>query len=103
MTVPPTLAALLARAAERGGSDLHVTAGVPPQIRLNGALEPQKDLAPLAPDDARRLIYGGLTAAQRQRFEELRELDVSFGIERGEYLLVQGPSGSAARWRPCTV
>ena len=81
MTVPPTLAALLARAAERGGSDLHVTAGVPPQIRLNGALEPQKDLAPLAPDDARRLIYGGLTAAQRQRFEELRELDVSFGIE----------------------
>ena len=77
----PTLPGLLARAAERGGSDLHVTAGAPPQIRLNGVLEAQADCGPLAPEDARRLIYGGLTAAQRQRFEQTRELDVSFGIE----------------------
>ena len=83
MTAPPTLAELLARASRRGGSDLHVTAGVPPQIRVNGALESQVDLGPLAPDDARDLIYGGLTDAQRRRFEETRELDVSFGIAGG--------------------
>ena len=76
-----TLAGLLARTAERGGSDLHVTTGVPPQIRVNGTLEAQADLGPVVPEDARRLIYGGLTAAQRQRFEETRELDVAFGIE----------------------
>ena len=81
MTASATLAELLARAAERGGSDLHVTTGVPPQIRLNGVLEAQADLGPLTPDDARRLIYGGLTAEQRQRFEQALELDVSFGIE----------------------
>ena len=81
MTITLTLAGLLARAAERGGSDLHLTAGAPPQIRLNGALEPQADLGPLAPADTERLIYGGLTAAQRRRFEETLELDVSFGIE----------------------
>ena len=81
MTASLTLAGLLARAAERGGSDLHLTAGAPPQIRLNGALEPQADLGPLAPADTERLIYGGLTAAQRRRFEETLELDVSFGIE----------------------
>ena len=81
MTAPPTLAELLARTAQLGGSDLHVTTGVPPQIRVNGVLEAQADLGTLASDDARRLIYGGLTTAQRQRFEATRELDVSFGIE----------------------
>lgn len=77
----PTLAGLLARAVARGGSDLHVTAGAPPQIRLNGVLEPQEDLGPLAPADARRLIYGSLTTAQRQHFEETLELDLAFGVE----------------------
>ena len=81
MTAPLTLAGLLARTVERGGSDLHLTAGAPPQVRLNGTLEAQADLGPLAPADAERLIYGGLTAAQRQRFEETLELDVSFEIE----------------------
>ena len=81
MNAPSTLAELLARTVERGGSDLHVTTGTPPRIRVHGVLEPQADLQPLTPADARRLIYGALTAAQRQRFEETRELDVSFGIE----------------------
>ncbi len=81
MTAPLVLSELLARALERGGSDLHVTAGTPPQIRVHGALEPQADLQPLTPADTRRLIYGQLTSAQRQRFEETLELDVSFGME----------------------
>lgn len=81
MTAPSTLSELLARTVERGGSDLHLTVGTPPQIRVHGALEPQSDLQPLTPADARRLIYEALTSAQRQRFEETLELDVSFGIE----------------------
>ena len=81
MTAPLSLTELLARTAQRGGSDLHVTAGVPPHIRVNGVLEAQADLGTLAPDDARRVIYGGLTAAQRQRFEAAQELDVAFDVE----------------------
>ena len=81
MTAPPSLSELLARAAARGGSDLHLTAGAPPHVRVRGTLEPQADLEPLTPADTQRVIYGGLTAAQRQRFEETRELDVAFGIE----------------------
>lgn len=77
----PTLDELLMRTARRGGSDLHVTSGAPPQIRMNGVLEPQADLGPLEPADAKRLIYDGLTATQRQDFEQSLELDVSFGIE----------------------
>ena len=83
MSAPPTLAGLLARAARRGASDLHVTAGAPPQFRVDGALESPAGVGPLAPDEARDLIYGGLTDAQRRRFEETLELDVSFGIEGG--------------------
>ena len=81
MSAPLTLSALLARAAERGGSDLHVTADAPPHVRVHGALEPQTDLGRLTPADTKRLIYGGLTTEQRQRFEETLELDVSLGIE----------------------
>lgn len=76
-----TLADLLVRAFDRGGSDLHLTVGAPPQIRVHGELEPQADLPPLTPADTRRLVYGRLTDAERQRFEATHELDAAFGIE----------------------
>ncbi len=108
MTAPLTLAELLARAAGRGGSDLHVTAGAPPLVRVNGALEPQADLGPLAPADTKRLIYGGLTTAQRQRFEETLELDVSFGVEgvarvRANVFSQRGAVAAVYRLVPATV
>ena len=74
-----TLPDLLRRTAEQGGSDLHLTAGTPPRIRVHGELRPQDDLDPLSAADTKRLIYSGLTDAQRRCFEETSELDCAFG------------------------
>jgi twitching motility protein PilT len=65
---------------ENAGSDLHLTAGTPPQIRVNGALQPLGGLPLMMPAELRRMIYGILTADQRQRLEENRELDASHPV-----------------------
>jgi twitching motility protein PilT len=64
---------------ERGASDLHVTPGVPPMIRIRGELVPL-DYPPLKPQDTRQLCYSILTETQKHRFEENLELDLSFGV-----------------------
>lgn len=71
---------LLRTMVEHGATDLHITTGTPPQIRVNGRLLPL-DLPPLTPADTRRLCYSVLTEAQKKRFEEEHELDFSFGIK----------------------
>ena len=65
---------------EHGATDLHITTGSPPQIRVNSRLLPL-DLPPLTPADTRRLCYSVLTDAQKKKFEEEHELDFSFGIK----------------------
>ncbi|MFN7162742.1 MAG: type IV pili twitching motility protein PilT, partial [Fimbriimonadales bacterium] len=50
---------LLQQCVERGGSDLHLTVGLPPTIRLSGHLTPLP-YQPLTPHDTRRLIYEAL-------------------------------------------
>jgi len=59
---------------------LHITAGVPPMIRLRGELVPL-DYAPLKPQETRQLCYSVLTDQQKHRFEEAHELDLSFGVK----------------------
>jgi twitching motility protein PilT len=71
---------LLKATIEKGASDLHITVGVPPQLRVNGWLVPL-DLAPLRASETKELIYSVLTDAQKHRFEENWELDLSFGVE----------------------
>jgi twitching motility protein PilT len=66
---------------DRGASDLHLTVGTPPRLRLSGRLSHLADLAVLTPQDTQRLAYSVLTEAQKQRFEENNELDISFGIK----------------------
>ncbi len=70
-----TLAGLLQRAAAQSGSDLHLTAGTPPRIRVQGELRALDDLGPLSPGDVERLVYSGLTQAQRHAFETAPDLD----------------------------
>jgi twitching motility protein PilT len=65
---------------ERGGSDLHITTNSPPQIRIDGKLVPL-DMPPLAAPETKQLAYSVLTDAQKHRFEENLELDLSFGIK----------------------
>ncbi len=75
-----TLHQLLKTMVERGGSDLHVTTNSPPQIRIDGKLVPL-DMPPLAAPETKQLAYSVLTDAQKHRFEENLELDISFGIK----------------------
>jgi len=98
---------LLQTVIEHGGTDLHITTGTPPQIRVNGQLVPL-DLHALTPADTRRLSYSVLTEAQRHRFEEDHELDFSFGIKglsrfRGNLFMQRGAVGAAIRAIPYKI
>ena len=63
----------------KGASDLHLTVGTPPVIRVDGELI-QTDLDVLTPMDTRSLIYNMLTAEQQKEFEENMELDLSYSV-----------------------
>ena len=71
---------LLKKVIELNGSDLHLTTGTPPQVRIDGELQPLDGYCPLGRDDTERLIYSVLSDAQKKRFQEDLELDLSFGI-----------------------
>lgn len=71
---------LLKELVDRGGSDLHITTNTPPQIRVDGALTPL-DQPPLTAIDTKQICYSVLTDAQKHKFEEENELDLSFGVK----------------------
>src|SRR5688500_6240752 len=75
----PTLPELLKLTVELQGSDLHLSIGSPPQVRVHGDLR-RVELPELNPADTKTLAYSVLTDAQKKRFEETMELDFSFGI-----------------------
>ena len=76
-----TMHDLLTIMIERGASDLHITTGSYPQIRLHGKLIPLNQFEMLTPQDTQRLSYSVLNEGQKQKFEEDNELDLSFGIQ----------------------
>ncbi len=71
---------LLILMVQKKASDLHLTVGAPPALRVDGSLV-QTSLEKLMPDTCQRLIYSLLSDAQKQRFESENELDISFGIK----------------------
>jgi twitching motility protein PilT len=75
-----TLPELLQMMVEMDGSDLHLTIGTPPQIRVHGHLV-RLDGPELTPAETKQLAYSVLTDAQKKKFEETLELDFSFGIK----------------------
>ena len=72
---------LLKAMVDKGASDLHVTTGSPPQLRVDGELVPLK-MAPLSAVETKQLCYSVLTDAQKAKFEEDNELDLSFGVKQ---------------------
>lgn len=66
----------------RDASDLLLTAGAPPLLRVNGELK-ASEYPELSPEDNKRLIYSILTDKQKEEFEETRELDMSIGVSGG--------------------
>ena len=75
-----TLHQLLKTMVDKGASDLHITTGSPPQLRLDGDLVPFRVPA-LGPVDTKQLCYSVLTDEQKASFEEDQELDLSFGVK----------------------
>jgi len=76
-----TLHDLLKRLIEMEGTDLHITTGQHPVVRIHGALVPLSDFPKLTPVDTKRLCYSILTDSQKKRLEENLELDFSFGVK----------------------
>ncbi len=72
---------LLKAMIEKGASDLHITTGTPPQLRIDGKLCPLK-MPPLSPQETKQLCYSVLTDAQKHKFEETNELDLSFSVQK---------------------
>ncbi|MFZ9520856.1 MAG: type IV pilus twitching motility protein PilT [Silvanigrellaceae bacterium] len=75
-----TLQQLLKTQAEQNASDLHISVGTPPQLRIHGDLCPVK-VDPLTAADTEALCYSVLTEEQRRIFEEGREIDLSFSVK----------------------
>ena len=75
-----TLRQLLDDLVQRKGSDLHITAGVPPELRIDGLLTPSEHDV-LTPEATAALAYSVMSDEQRKKFETTRELDFSFGIK----------------------
>ncbi|MGB9734915.1 MAG: type IV pilus twitching motility protein PilT [bacterium] len=92
---------------EKGASDLHITTGSPPQLRIDGELTPLK-VPPLTATETKQLCYSILTDAQKQKFEEHNELDLSFGVKglsrfRANIFMQRGAVAGAFRTIPFKI
>jgi twitching motility protein PilT len=92
---------------QKGASDLHITAGVPPEFRIDGLITPcEHDV--LTPEFTTQLAYSVLSDEQRKRFETTRELDFSFGVKglsrfRANVFLQRGVISMAIRQIPYEI
>ncbi len=71
---------LMEQLVEMGGSDLHLSAGLPPYFRISGKLTPIGD-EPLTSEQCQRLIFSMLNNTQRKNLEQNWELDCSYGVK----------------------
>ncbi len=98
---------LLKILVEANGSDLHVTTNTPPQIRVDGKMTPM-DFPPLNQVETKQLCYSVLTDAQKHKFEEENELDLSFGVKglsrfRGNIFIQRGAVAGVFRVIPYKI
>jgi twitching motility protein PilT len=75
-----SLSDLLITVLERGASDLHLTSGARPALRINGELIQMEDQPVLTPPVIQRVMYAALTQKQREKFEENLELDFAYSV-----------------------
>ena len=99
---------LLAVTVERGASDLHLTAGSPPVIRVNGRLERLPDHEKVMPEELRTILYRILSTEQQKLLETRRQLDFSYAIPglarfRVNTYFQRGSVGAAFRMIPAQI
>jgi twitching motility protein PilT len=102
------LRTILEEMIERGASDLHLTAGQRPKLRIDGALVDSRLTTVLGPRETMHLTYSILTENQKKRFENEDELDFSFGIAslsrfRGNAFRQRGCVALSIRQVPFTI
>jgi twitching motility protein PilT len=102
-----TLHQLLRAVVEKSASDLHITTGTPPQLRIDGSLLPLKT-PPLSPIDTKQLCYSVLTEEQKVQFEKTNEIDLSFGVKgmarfRANLFVQRGAVGGVFRQIPFKI
>jgi twitching motility protein PilT len=73
-------AAVLTKMVEDRASDVHLTPGFPPAIRVRGRITPLDDYPPLSPQETREIVYSLLNDAQRKKFENNLQLDFAYAI-----------------------
>jgi twitching motility protein PilT len=102
------LRALLDEMIQRNASDLHITAGERPKLRIDGDITNASTEIVLGPKDTLSIAYSILTEAQKKRFETEDELDFSFGIAnlsrfRGNVFKQRGCVSMAIRQIPFQI
>ncbi|MBI3179424.1 MAG: type IV pilus twitching motility protein PilT [Deltaproteobacteria bacterium] len=102
-----SLQVLLKTMIDHGASDLHITIGSPPRLRIDGKLVPLKT-EPLTAVETKQLCYSVLTDAQKHQFEEENELDLSFGVKslarfRANVYMQRGAVAAAFRQIPFQI
>jgi twitching motility protein PilT len=98
---------LLQEMIDNKASDLHITAGVPPQLRVDGIIVGTEH-DPLTPEITQAITYSVLNEEQQKRFEEEKELDFSFGVKglsrfRGNVFMQRGVVSLAIRQIPYEI
>jgi len=99
---------LLAYMAEHDASDLHLTVGIPPVIRIHGELRPIPELPSLSPDDTSALARGLMSEKQMGKFERNREIDFAISLRKlGRFrvncFFQKGSIGLVARAIPAKI
>jgi twitching motility protein PilT len=102
-----TLGEMLLKTLQVGASDLHLSIGSPPLMRVDGSLRPM-DVPPLTAPDTKRLAYSIMTDSQKHVFEESWEIDFSFGIKdvcrfRGNVFTQRGAVSAVFRVIPFEI
>jgi twitching motility protein PilT len=98
---------LLKTMIEKGASDMHITTGSPPLLRIDGSIVPLK-LSPLGAVETKQLCFSVLTEEQRAHFEKHNELDLSFGVKglsrfRANIYMQRGAVAGAFRTIPFKI
>jgi len=98
---------LLRAMIDKGASDMHITTGSPPLLRVDGEIVPLK-LSPLGAVETKQLCYSVLTEEQKIQFEKNKELDLSFGVKnlsrfRANIFLQRGAVSGAFRTIPFKI
>ncbi|MES1192727.1 MAG: ATPase, T2SS/T4P/T4SS family, partial [Solirubrobacterales bacterium] len=96
---------ILLKVVEHKASDLHITSGAPPTIRVRGSLVPLEGLPNLTPTDTREIVYAILSSSQRQALETHWQLDFAYSVPgvgrfRVNTFVQRGTLGAAFRLIP---